>query len=205
MFSARAARRALNRYRKKGLDALERDMLAGLSSGGLEGASVLEIGGGIGAIQVELLEAGAERGEVVELVEAYEPYAGELAREKGVDERTSFRIEDVLEDPRSVEPADVVVLNRVVCCSPDGVQLAGIAARLSTRTLALSFPRDRLLIRFGLRGMNAVMRLMRRSFRVFVHPRAALVGAAEAEGLTLASTGGSFAWEFVVLRRQPAG
>ena len=104
-----------------------------------------------------------------------------------------------------MEPADVVVLNRVVCCSPDGVQLAGIAARLSTRTLALSFPRDRLLIRFGLRGMNAVMRMMRRSFRVFVHPRAALVGAAEAEGLMLASTGGSFAWEFVVLRRQPAG
>ena len=75
MFSARAARRALNRYRKKGLDALERDMLAGLSSGGLEGASVLEIGGGIGAIQAELLEAGAKRGEVVELVAAYEPYA----------------------------------------------------------------------------------------------------------------------------------
>jgi hypothetical protein len=205
MFSARAARRALNRYRKKGLDALERDMLDEVSGGGIDGAKVLEIGGGIGAIQAELLEAGATSGEVVELVAAYEPYAGELARERGIEERTSFRVEDVLESPARVEPADVVVLNRVVCCSPDGVQLAGIAARLATQTLALSFPRDRLLIRVGFRGMNAVMRIMRRSFRVFVHPRAALVGAAEAEGLALASTGGSFAWEFVVLRRQPSG
>ena len=204
MFSARAARRALNRYRKRGLDALERDMLEEVSGGGIDGARVLEIGGGIGAIQAELLEAGATSGEVVELVAAYEPYAEELARERGIEERTSFRVEDVLDSPARVDPADVVVLNRVVCCSPDGVQLAGIAARLSRQTLALSFPRDRLLIRFGICGMNAVMRLMRRSFRVFVHPRAALVGAAEAEGLALASTGGSFAWEFVVLRRRPS-
>ena len=80
---------------------------------------------GIGTIQSELLEAGAERGEVVELVAAWEPYARELAREKGLDERTSFRVADVLEEPESVEPADVVVMNRVVCCSPDGVALDG--------------------------------------------------------------------------------
>ena len=202
MFSPRAARRTLKRYRAKGLDSLERGMLDVVSSGGLEGAKVLEIGGGIGAIQAELLDAGAERGEVVEIVAAYEPYARELAREKGIEERTSFRVEDVLEHPDDVESADVVVLNRVVCCSPDGVRLAAVAAGLSTRTLALSFPRDRFLIRAGIRGMNAFLRMMRRSFRVFVHPRAALVAAAEAEGLALVGDGGNFAWEFVVLRRQ---
>jgi spermidine synthase len=177
-------------------------MLATVSDGGLEGATVLEIGGGIGAIQTELLIAGAERGEVVELVPAYEPFARELARENGLEGRTSFRIEDVLESPDTVEPADVVVLNRVVCCSPDGVRLAAAGARLSTRTLALSFPRNHLWLKAGFGLMNGAMRMMGRSFRVFVHPRATLVAAAEAEGLQLTEADDSVAWEFVVFRRR---
>ncbi len=162
---------------------------------------MLEIGGGIGVLLAELLDAGAERGEVVELVSAYEPYARELAREKGFEDRTSFRVEDVLENPEEVEPADVVVLNRVVCCSPDGVRLAGVAAGLARRTLVLSFPRDRFLVRSGLRLVNGAMRLMGRSFRVFAHPRTSLLAAAEAEGMDISAVGERFAWEFVALRR----
>jgi magnesium-protoporphyrin O-methyltransferase len=176
-------------------------MVAAAGEGGLAGARVLEIGGGIGTIQSELLEAGAESGEVVELVSAWEPYARELAREKGLEARTSFRVADVLEDPESVEPADVVVMSRVVCCSPDGVQLAGVAARLATRTLVLSYPRDVFWIRGGVRLVNAGLRLAGRSFRVFAHPRAALLEAAQAEGLGLVASGQKGPWEFAALAR----
>jgi hypothetical protein len=192
----------LRRYRTKGLDELERQMLASAGADGLAGARILEIGGGIGALQAELLASGAERGEVVELVAAYEPYAHELARDKGLEDRVTFQVADVLDEPGSVEPADVVVLNRVVCCSPDGVALAGVAARLARRTLVLSFPRDRIFVRIGLRLVNISMRLFGRSFRVFAHPRSALLAAAEGEGLRLADSGtGGFAWEFVALHR----
>jgi hypothetical protein len=201
MFKPRVARRSLEQYRKKGHGDLERRMVAAASEGGLEGARVLEIGGGIGTIQSELLEAGAERGEVVELVSAWEPYARKLAREKGLEERTSFRVADVLEDPDSVEPAEVVVMSRVVCCSPDGVLLTGAAARLASRTLVLSFPRDVFLVRAGLRIENAGLRLVGRSFRVFAHPRDALLGAAQAEGLDLVAGGRKGPWEFVALER----
>jgi hypothetical protein len=176
-------------------------MVVAAAEGGLDGARVVEIGGGIGALQAELVEAGAERGEIVELVSSYEPYALELAREKGIEAQVAFRVEDVLEHPDAVEPGDVVVLNRVVCCSRDGVELTGTAARLATRTLVLSFPRDRLLVRLGLRLMNGGMRVLRRSFRVFVHPRAAIIAAAEAEGLRPVAGERGFAWEFVALRR----
>ena len=195
------ARRSLEQYRKKGHGDLERQMLAAASAGGLAGARVLEIGGGIGTFQSELLEAGAERGEVVELVAAWEPYARELAREKGLEERTSFRIADVLDDPAGVEPAEVVVMNRVVCCSPDGVELAGVAARLARRTLVLSFPRDVFWVRAGLGLVNAGMRLLGRSFRVFAHPREALLRSAQSEGLGLAASGRGAIWEFAALER----
>jgi magnesium-protoporphyrin O-methyltransferase len=202
MFSPRIARRSLQRYRRKGLGKLERQMLAAASSGGLDDALVLEIGGGIGAMLAELLEAGAKQGEIIELVSAYEPYALELAREKGLEARVGFRVEDVLERPDAVESGDVVILNRVVCCSPDGIRLAGEAARLARRTLVLSFPRNRFAVRAGLRLVNVTMRALRRSFRVFVYPRAALVAAAEAEGLRAAAAEHGFAWEFVAFRRQ---
>lgn len=201
MFTPRAARRSLRRYRQRGLDDIERRMFETASADGLEGARVLEIGGGVGAIQAELLEAGAERGEIIELVAAYEPYARELARDRGLEDRTSFRVEDVLDSTETVEPAEVVVLNRVVCCSRDGVRLAGVSARLARRTLVLSFPRERALVKAGMRLVNVGMRLMGRSFRVFVHPRASLLAAAEAEGLRLDESGHGFFWEFVALRR----
>lgn len=201
MFKPKFAQKSLNRYRKKGLDEIERGMVSSVSADALDGARILEIGGGIGTIQAELLEAGAERGEIVELVSAYGPYAQELAREKGLEDRTSFRVADLLEQPDAVAPADVVVLNRVVCCSAEGVTLTGVAARLAERVLVISVPRDRFWVRPVVRLMNGALWLMRRSFRVFMHPRESLVAAAEAEGLGLADSGHGVAWEFLVLRR----
>jgi hypothetical protein len=201
MFKPRMARRSLEQYRRKGHGELEQQMISAASEGGLAGARVLEIGGGIGTMQAELLEAGAERGEVVELVPAWESYARELAREKGVEDRTSFRIADVLDDPASVDPAEVVVMNRVVCCSPDGVQLAGAAARLARRTLVFSFPRNVLWVRAGLGLVNLGLGLTGGSFRVFAHPREALFAAAGAEGLGLAENGRSMIWEFAAFAR----
>jgi magnesium-protoporphyrin O-methyltransferase len=198
MFDARMARRSLERYR--GLGALERKMVDA-AGGELAGARVLEIGGGLGALQLELLAAGAAQGEIVELSPAWEPYARELAHEHGLDERVSFRVVDVLESSDAVDPADVVLMNRVVCCSPDGVRLTAVAADLARRTLVLSFPRERLLVRAGFSVLNGWLRIMRRSFRAYLHPRRSLIEAGEASGLQITASGRSFLWEFVALER----
>ena len=201
MFTAKEARKTLQRYRKKGLNKLELQMVASVSTGARHGARVLEIGGGIGTIQAELLVGGADRGEVIELVSAYEPYARELARDKGIEDRSLFRVADVLERPDTIAPADVVILNRVVCCSAEGVRLTATAARLAERMLLLSYPRDRVVVRIVGRVLNFGLWIMRRSFRVFLHPPSSLHAAARAEGLVVAETGQAFAWEFAALRR----
>jgi magnesium-protoporphyrin O-methyltransferase len=162
---------------------------------------VLEIGGGIGRIQAELLVTGADQGEIVELVPSYEPYARELARETGIEGRTSFRIVDILEEPDAVEPADIVVLNRVVCCSADGVDLAAAAARLARQTLVLSFPRDAIWVRAAIRLLNASFRLRRSSFRAYAHRPNALLGAATSEGLRLAEGERGAFWQWAALER----
>jgi SAM-dependent methyltransferase len=187
LFQERFARRLAKRYRRKGPDAMARSLARRASQHGVAGAEVLEIGGGIGQVLLELLKAGAGRGEVVELVPAYEEHALELAREAGVGDRVSYRTADLVADPLARVPADVVVLNKVVCCTPDGVELAVVAASLARRTLALSFPRDVLWTRAFFGAANVLFWLSRRRFRTYVHPPAALAAAAESQGLRLAS------------------
>ena len=148
---------------------------------------MLEIGGGVGQVALELLKAGAASAEVVELLPDYEPFVRELASEAGVGERMSFRTADLVADPASVGPVDIVVMNKVVCCTPDGVALAGIAASLARRALVLSFPRGVWWARAGLGAVNLYLRLRGRRFRVFVHPQAAIEGAVEARGFIRAS------------------
>lgn len=204
MFKPRIARNNLKQYRKKGLGAIERRMVAAIPVTDVDGARVLEIGGGIGTIQAELLAEGAAEGEIVELVSAYEPYAHELAQEKGVGGRSRFRIADVLAQPDAVAPATVLILNRVVCCSPDGVRLTAAAARLTERMLLLSFPRDRFWMRLAIRLINTGQSLMGRSFRVFLHPKAVLYETTQAQGFRLVDNGHNMAWEFMALRRADA-
>jgi magnesium-protoporphyrin O-methyltransferase len=196
------ARRTLARYRKRGLDELELEMLERAVDAGVDGARVLEIGGGLGTIGSELLAAGAAESEVVELVAAWEPYALELARERGLEDQTSFRVVDILERPDDVDPADIVILSRVVCCTPDGIALTGEAARHTRRALVLSFPRDVFWVRAAMRGLNAGMWLLRRSYRAFVHPPAALFAAAESAGLRPAADGRrGLVWQYASLTR----
>lgn len=175
-------------------------MLRKALSGGFRGARVLEIGGGVGRLQAEILKAGAGTGEIVELVTAYEPYAEELARAAGVDDRTTFRVADILEDPAGTDPADIVVLNRVVCCTPDGLALTAEAARHARRTLVLSYPRDLLPIRWAVRVQNAAFRVMRRSFRAFVHSPGEIAAAAESTGARLVDSTRVGVWEVALFR-----
>jgi magnesium-protoporphyrin O-methyltransferase len=187
LFGEKTAAHDARRYRRKGPDAMVRSLARRAGARGVEGATVLEIGGGIGQVALELLKAGAVSAEVVELLPEYEPFVRELAAEAGVGERLSFRTADLVAEPAATAPVDLVVMNKVVCCTPEGIALAGIAASLARRALVLSFPREVWWARAGMGTVNLYLRLRRRRFRVFVHPRAALEGAVEAQGLALVS------------------
>jgi magnesium-protoporphyrin O-methyltransferase len=200
-FGERMARRALRHYRRKGLDGDARTMVEWASEGGVDGASVLEVGGGIGAVAASLLDRGAGRAVNLEVVPGWEPFALELAADRGIADRSEFRVGDLLLDPGAAEPADVVALQRVVCCNPEGVRLAGLAARLARRTLVLSYPRDVVWTRWGVAAANALERLRGQSFRAFVHPPPAILAAAVAEGLEIAHRERGAVWESAALRR----
>ena len=181
LFSRKSAARDLRRYRERGLSGTSLELVK--LAGEVQGVSVLDVGGGIGAIEVELLEAGAERATNVELSGGYEDAAGELIAERGLEARVDRRVADFV--IAEVEPHDVVVLHRVVCCYPDADALVGAAADRTKRTLLLTYPQERMWMRAGLRLINVWLRLTRCGFRTYVHPVLRIVAAAEGHGLTL--------------------
>ena len=116
MFGPGFARHLAARYRKRGLDKTAARMVGYLADRGIDGASVLEIGGGVGDIQLELLGKGASRTTNLELVDAYEADARDLAESAGMRERMTRRQVDIAATPDGVEAHDIVVMHRVVCC-----------------------------------------------------------------------------------------
>jgi 2-polyprenyl-3-methyl-5-hydroxy-6-metoxy-1,4-benzoquinol methylase len=182
-FNQRFAGRLANRYRKRGLDKTAQTMVQFLRELGLEGASVLEIGGGVGELQVELLKAGAARAQNLELSPAYQNQAHELAAQAGLQAWIDWRIHDLAQDPGAVAPADLVVLHRVVCCYPDYMRLLAAAADHARRALVFSYPPGNVLSRAFYVVFNLVMRLTRSSFRGFAHPPGAMLGVLEDHGL----------------------
>src|SRR5712664_864655 len=143
IFSEKSAVTEAKRYRRRGLDATSRRIFDFIKRRGIEGKTVLEVGGGIGAIEIELLKAGMTRAVNVELTPTYEIAAGELLVEAGLTDRVDRRLMDFAEAGASVEGADVVVMNRVICCYPDMPKLAGAAADRAKAMLVMSFPNRR--------------------------------------------------------------
>jgi len=201
IFDWRIAKWDLGSYRRRGLAKLDRKLLESIDPATFDGGRVVEIGGGIGVLQAELLRQGAASGEVIELVSDYQPYAAELAADLGVAERTKFRVVDVLENREALEPADVVLLNRVICCSPDGLELVNLAAARTRRALLLSYPRDSLVLRLAARLQHRLFRLFRRQYRFYVRPTADVVAAATSAGLRLHSSGRGLVWEHATFVR----
>jgi 2-polyprenyl-3-methyl-5-hydroxy-6-metoxy-1,4-benzoquinol methylase len=179
-FSKRVARR----YRRRGVDRTARRMVDFLATSDLSGATVLEIGGGVGEIGLELLRRGAASATVLELSSAYDGEARRLAEEAGVADRVHRRIVDVAQHPEQVEPADLVVLHRVVCCYPDYDRLLGASADLCRRRIAFSHPPRNVVSRCVLATQNAVLAMSSNDFRAFAHPPKAMLRVLTGRGFT---------------------
>lgn len=173
-FDRRLAARELRRYRRRGPTGTTRRLLGALRGAGVTDASFLDIGGGIGAIQHSLLAAGASHGIHVDASPAYLEAARDEALARGHAHRVRYLEGDIVELASTLEPVDVVTLDRVVCCYHDMPGLLDAAAGLSRRLLGLVFPREHLPMRLAFRAINAVQRIRRRPFNVFLHGTSAV-------------------------------
>ncbi len=200
-FSARVANADLRRFRKRGLDRLEARVARHLPAEDVAGKSVLEVGGGIGVLQIALLKEGAVSVTNVEMSSAYEPVALELLAEEGLSDRVTRLIADFALSGETAPLSDIVLLNRVICCYPDMPLLLGTALEKARELAVLTFPRRRASVRFVWAADNLLGRITRRAFRAYLHSPADVLGLAERRGFAVVANDLSPAWHTVVLRR----
>lgn len=200
IFSAKNAVGEAKRYRRKGLDGTSKRIFDFVRERRVEGKTLLEVGGGIGAIEIELLKAGMARAVNVELTPTYEAAAGELLIEAGLTDLVE-RVMDFAEAGPEVESADVVVMNRVICCYPDMPKLAGAAADRAKGMLIMSFPNRRWWTRLGLTVANIGFRVIRLRFQVFLHPPLLILAAVEQRSFKTRLNRSGLLWQVVALER----
>jgi hypothetical protein len=131
---------------------------------------VLDIGGGIGVLSLELLAAGAGAATHVEAASAYRDVAASEAGRRGVGDRWHSVLGDAVDVDTRLPDAELVALDRVVCCYSDWAALLNVASKHCRRLLALSYPQDRWYVRLMVQLQNASRRLRGNAFRSFVHP-----------------------------------
>jgi magnesium-protoporphyrin O-methyltransferase len=206
VFGERTAQHDLRRYRKRGPSRQTRVLLDAIRREGVERASVLDIGGGIGVIQQELLAAGAAGATAVEASAAYLRAAQQEAQRRGTAARVRVHAGDFVAIADEVEPADVVTLDRVICCYPDMEALVSRSADRARRVYGLVYPQDAWWVRLGIRATNLALKFGRRAFRAYAHQTAAVDAVARAHGLApaLRRRVGPV-WQVVLYTREATG
>ena len=201
VFGERVARKDLKRYRKKGPSRTTRILLDALTQEGVAGATLLDIGGGVGAVSNELLDAGAARATVVDASPAYLEVARSEAERRGNRDRITYRHGDFVEVAAEIPPVDVVTLDRVICCYHDMEALVSASAGKAGRLYGVVYPRDTWWDRLGVSLLNLTCRIRRNPFRVFIHPPAAVERMIEAQGLTKGFCRTTPVWQVIVYER----
>lgn len=185
IFDAKYAEGDLKAYRNKGPAKTTRALLQAVQAqGDVRGRSLIDIGGGIGAIQLELLKAGLAHSTAVDASAAFLAAARAEAERCGFGDRTSYAHGNFVDHAAGVAPADIVTLDRVICCYPDMHALVRHSAERATRVYALVSPRDTWWMRAAKHGLNAWERLQRSAFRFYVHPDAGVDAILLARGMT---------------------
>lgn len=169
-------------------------MLEELRRWPVAGASLLDIGGGIGVLGLELMVTGARQVVQVDASAAYLAAAQRQFGERGWSNRLQAVPGDFATLTQRVDPADIVTLHRVVCCYPDYERLLARASGCARATLALSYPRDRWYVRAIIALENLWRRIRQDGFRAFVHPPARLAMVLERSGLRRVARRGTAVW-----------
>jgi len=197
-FDRREADRKLRSYRKSGPAKSTRILIDAIKEHSVDGKTLLDIGGGVGVVQHELLKAGVAEATCVDASTAYIDAASEEATRQGHGDRVTFLHGDFIDVAPSLQPAHIVALDRVICCYHDVERLVGLSSSLATEVYGLVYPRGNWALKAGFRLFNIFLWLRRSPFRIFIHPDSVIDAVVRSNGLQRRFYRTTLLWQVVV-------
>jgi SAM-dependent methyltransferase len=201
-FFSRWSKTYAKRFRKKGLAKEQRFLVEGIERATPASKTVLEIGSGIGALHMTLLERGARSAVAVDLAEGMLEKARQLAKEKGLESRTRYILGDFVTLNGDISPADITVLDKVVCCYQNIGALMQKSLAGTKEIYALTFPRDTFPIRSLFLTQRFIANLFRLSFSPHWHDWEEMCRTIESSGFSEVYGNKTIAWTVKVYRRK---
>lgn len=168
-FNLRTAKRELRRYKRKGPNKSTRLLLDEIRKTDLSDKTLLDIGGGVGTISFELIEHGIEFSTHVDASEAYLEISKKEAENRKLKDRIDYKFADFTKISKDTTNADIVTLDRVICCYPDMEKLVDCSTEKANLYYGIVFPRERWPVRLGMKIGNAWFKLRGSDFRTYLH------------------------------------
>jgi SAM-dependent methyltransferase len=200
-FFSRWSRTYARRFRKKGLAKEQKLLLAGIRRTPLANQRLLDIGCGVGALHLTLLQEGAAEAVGIDLAEGMIEKAKQFAQEHGLAERTKYIVGDFVVLSDTLPEADIVLLDKVVCCYENLDGLLEKSLSRARSVYALTHPSEHLLVRLMFQAHIAFSRLIRMQFRPYWHDWEAMRARIAAHGFRLAHEHSTFFWRVLVYQR----
>jgi magnesium-protoporphyrin O-methyltransferase len=191
----------VRRYHEKGPKKETKILVEALLSEGVDGSSVLDVGGGLGVLEFELIKGGASSATNVEASSAYIDAAREEASRQALSDQIQHIHGDFVGLARDVPPADIVTLDKVLCCYDDMESLVRGSVEKAKRLYGLIYPRDMWWVKVSIGIENFLRKLKGNDFRVFVHPTREVDSLIKDAGLRVLFQRELIDWQIVVYGR----
>jgi len=169
-FDKKTAAKEYIHYLKKGPSRVTAKIIQQLENQRVEGKSMVDVGGGIGAIQWWFIQKGGNKTTDIDASTGYLKQAQNHASEKGWKDKTQFLLGDCTDVYKEIDDPDFITLDKVVCCYPNYKEILELTCEKSTGHVSLSYPMDGIISQ-AIRGLGAIFFMfIHNPFRPYVHP-----------------------------------
>lgn len=202
MFTPQEANRTAKRFRRRGLSRSTTELAEAVRARIQPGATLIEVGGGVGELQVALLEAGVvDRALNVEMSTSWEPAAASLLADRRLTDRVERIVGDFVDLAESIPSADVLLMHRVLCCYPDWEKMLSAARSRAKSLIGITLPDDRWTSHIYVRVSNLLIAARRMRFRGFIHPVGRMVETMEGSHFRVGFDRAHHVWRTIVFER----
>ena len=201
-FDEKTAKKDLQRYRRRGPGKPTRLLIESVIQLGVRNLTLIDIGGGIGAIQLGLFKEGLAKAIHVDASRSYQAVSKKEMESAGFSDRAAYYFGDFTDLAVELPVADIVTLDKVICCYPDMNKLLNKSLNKAGRIYALVFPRETVIAKAAFRVVNLWFRILKSDFRTYLHPVDQVVSTIQSNGFNRKTHHKTFFWHIMTFERE---
>ena len=199
LFDVKTANKQYKKYLKKGPSKVTQSVISQLKQLQPKGI-LIDVGGGIGAIQWWFHENKSNETYHIDASSGYLSLAKNHAGKIEVLEKSHFIMGDFT-DYKDLPKADVITLDKVICCYPDFKGILNHAFKYSKNIISITYPMDGVLAQVFREFGVLFMKLSKNPFKPYVHKVSEVRDLFNSNGFELKEKNLSFPWHIETYKR----